>query len=175
MVILWSGIAVDLIGPWKVNIGGRSLMIQALTIIDVYLTLGNRGCYLQTRYNVFQNILARKVPKTYSSHSPSMTWIQNPSFPIESVPITINNPQANAICKRFHGTIQNQLWTIFYSNPPQDIGDTHNVIDSIIASIVFTSRVTIHWWTLGVFPGGFTFQRNMLHPIPILADFELIR
>ena len=29
--------------------------------------------------------------------------------------------------------------------------------------------------TLGVSPGGLAFQRDMLHPIPILADFDLIR
>jgi hypothetical protein len=34
-VIPWSGIAVNLIGPWKVNIGGRSLIIKALTTLQV--------------------------------------------------------------------------------------------------------------------------------------------
>jgi transposase InsO family protein len=58
---------------------------------------------------------------------------------IESVPITINNQQANAVSERFHSTIQNQLGTIFPSNPPQDIGDALDVIDSTIASTVFTS------------------------------------
>ncbi len=33
--IPWSDVAVDLIGPWKVNNGGRELVIKALTVIDV--------------------------------------------------------------------------------------------------------------------------------------------
>jgi hypothetical protein len=57
---------------------------------------------------------------------------------IELVPITVNNPQVNAICKHFHVTIKNQLHTIFHINPAQDVGYMINVIDSsIIASTLF--------------------------------------
>jgi hypothetical protein len=48
------------------------------------------------------------------------------------------------------------------------------IIDSAIASTVFASRVAVHR-TLGLSPGALSFQRDMLPPIPILADFELIR
>jgi hypothetical protein len=59
------------------------------------------------------------------------------------------------------------------ANHPQDIGDAINVIDSTIASTVFASVVTIHW-ALRVSPGGLAFQHDMLHPIPIVVNFELI-
>jgi transposase InsO family protein len=93
---------------------------------------------------------------------------------IQPVSITIKNPQANYVCELFHGTIKNQLRTIFQSNPPQDNGNALNIINSAIASAVSASRVAVHQ-TLGVSPGGLAFQGDMLHPIPILADFDLIR
>jgi hypothetical protein len=79
----------------------------------------------------------------------------------------------NAVCEHFHDTIKNQLQSIFHSNPPQDIGNALDVVDSGIASTVFASQVAIHW-TLGVSPGGLTCQHDILHSIPILADFEVI-
>jgi hypothetical protein len=36
----WSDVAVDLIGPWKVQVGERLLEISALTSIDIASTLG---------------------------------------------------------------------------------------------------------------------------------------
>jgi hypothetical protein len=56
---------------------------------------------------------------------------------------------------------------------PQDIGDTRCLINSAIALTIFASQVTVHE-TLGISPIGLTFQCDMLHPILILADFELI-
>jgi hypothetical protein len=93
---------------------------------------------------------------------------------IEPAPITVKNPQqANAICESFHKTIKHQLRTIFDSNPPRDIGNAINAINSTITSTVFALQVAVHQ-TLGVSPGGITFQCGMLHPLPILANFKLI-
>jgi hypothetical protein len=71
---------------------------------------------------------------------------------------TFRNPKAKAVYKRFHGTIKNQLCTIFHSNPPQDISDTLDVVNSAIASIVFTSLLVVIHQTPGVSPGGLTLQ-----------------
>jgi hypothetical protein len=57
---------------------------------------------------------------------------------IELVPITVKNPQVNAICEHFHVTIKNQLHTIFHINPAQDVGYMINVIDT---STIVTSTV----------------------------------
>jgi hypothetical protein len=70
--------------------------------------------------------------------------------------------------KRFEGTIRKHLQTIFHSNPLQDIDGPLDFIDSAIMA-----SMAIHG-TRGVSPSGLTFQHNMLHPNPILANFELI-
>jgi hypothetical protein len=73
-----------------------------------------------------------------------------------------------------HLTVKNQLRTIFHSNPPNDIGSAIEVVDSVLSSVMHASRTAVHR-TLKVAPGALAFHRDMLLPIPILADFNLIR
>jgi hypothetical protein len=40
LAIAWSNIAINLIAPWKITIGGIDLIIKALTVIDICTTLG---------------------------------------------------------------------------------------------------------------------------------------
>jgi hypothetical protein len=35
----WEGVAIKLIGPWKVKVNGQKVEINALTCIDMALTL----------------------------------------------------------------------------------------------------------------------------------------
>jgi hypothetical protein len=68
----------------------------------------------------------------------------------------------------------NMLRTMFHSNPPEDIGTAYDMIDTALASAMFASRTAVHR-VLGVSPGGLMFHRDMLLPIPVLADYDLIR
>jgi hypothetical protein len=93
---------------------------------------------------------------------------------IKQVPTTVKNPQANAVCKRMHRTIKDSLRTICHSNPPQNVGTAIELIDSVLASACYASRTAVHR-TLGVSPGALVFGRDMLLPIPVLTDYNLIR
>ena len=65
--------------------------------------------------------------------------------------------------------IRTQLQT-----PQADIGTAIEYVDSILASCQYAQRVAVHR-TLEISPGSLVFQRDMLLPIPIIANYEMIR
>lgn len=93
---------------------------------------------------------------------------------IQPVSITSKNPQANAVCERMHRTIKNMLRTMLLHDPPNNVGDAYDIIDTAFAKCMFAGRTAVHR-TLGVSPGGLVFHRDMLLPLPVLADYEMIK
>eukprot|EP00977_Amphora_coffeiformis_P007532 scaffold1646_cov115-Amphora_coffeaeformis.AAC.1 len=93
---------------------------------------------------------------------------------IQSVPTTVRNPQANAICERMHKTVQDSLNTYIRSNPPQEVTTALELIDTLLAASSRAIRSAVHT-TLQVSPGALVFHRDMFLPIPILADYNVIR
>ena len=47
---------------------------------------------------------------------------------IQNVPISVLNPQANAICERMHQVVGNILRTLFNYNPPQNQGQAEEIL-----------------------------------------------
>jgi hypothetical protein len=156
LAIAWSNITINLNGPWKITIGGIDLIIKALTVIDICTTLGKvipavddstvdatskqvtmrlKICWL-AKYQRPIQVIHDQVP-AFAAPPFQTILIWNS---IKPVPITIKNLQADAICDRFHDTINNQVHTIFRSNPPQDIGNGIDVIYSAIASTVLLHK-----------------------------------
>ena len=86
----------------------------------------------------------------------------------------IKNPQANAICERMHQTMASQLRSILHLNPPVNVQEASQIIDSAIASTIFAFRSTIHT-TLKTTPGALVFNRDMLLNIPFIADLQAIK
>ena len=66
------------------------------------------------------------------------------------------------------------LRTYCRNYPPQNIETALEAIDAILASAQRALRTTVHR-TLGIAPGTLVFQRDMLLPIPVLANYNLIR
>ena len=93
---------------------------------------------------------------------------------IRSSATTARNATGNAICERVHKTIGDHLRILIHEHPPQNIDEAHSFIDSCIASTNRALRTAVHR-TLQVSPGSLVFHRDMLLPIPLLVDFELIR
>ena len=93
---------------------------------------------------------------------------------ILDVPTTARNPQANAVCERMHQSIGNTLRILFSSNPPDNVTNVAEMIDSAIATALHATRSAIHR-TLGITPGGLVFHRDMFLDIPLLNDFQLIQ
>ena len=53
---------------------------------------------------------------------------------IANVPTTVNNPQSNAICKQMLQTAGDIIHTLTHSNPPQNIVQATQIIDSALAT-----------------------------------------
>jgi transposase InsO family protein len=96
------------------------------------------------------------------------------AYDIGHVPCTPKNPQSNAICERMHSTVGDMLRTVTRANPPMNVATAIEMVDSALASAQYGLRTAVHR-TLGVSPGALVFQRDMLLPIPILADYHMIR
>jgi transposase InsO family protein len=183
--IPFEEVAADLIGPWSIDINGQTLQIQALTIVDTATTLAEviriEDRSSQHVANLFDNNWLARYPRPlrcifdqggeFTGRPFQSMLIQNA---IDQVPTTVKNPQANAVCERMHRTIKDSLRTICHSNPPQNVANAIELVDTVLASACYASRTAVHR-TLGVSPGALVFGRDMLLPIPVLTDYNLIR
>ena len=79
---------------------------------------------------------------------------------IKDVPVTSHNPQANAICERMHQTVGNVLRTLLYVNPPQNLGQANELIDSALAPATHAMRANVHTG-LRSSPEALAFGRDM--------------
>jgi hypothetical protein len=57
---------------------------------------------------------------------------------------------------------------------PQNPVEAATIIDSCYATAQYAVRSAVHH-TLNVSPGAMVFHRDMVLPIPLIADFEIIR
>jgi hypothetical protein len=94
---------------------------------------------------------------------------------IKLVPTTVKNPQANAIYERIHQTIGNMLRTMLLINPPNDLYDANDMIDSILATAMHATRASANRSLMNNTPGALAFHRDMMLDIPLIADLLTIR
>lgn len=179
-------VAVDVTGPWKVpvqNIG--HIVFHCLTCIDTATTLCEiariEDTTSQTVSDRFNQIWLSRYPAPTRCIYDQGTEFTGPEFQsllivrnIKAVPITVKNPQANAICERMHHTMGDILRTIVNDRAPINIPQAWDLIDNVIARVMHALRATVHR-TLNISPGALVFHRDMLLPIPIIADFEQLR
>ena len=75
--------------------------------------------------------------------------------------------------ERLHKTVEDQLRIYMREDPPITIDSAYELIDTVIASVSRAIRSATHR-TLGISPGSLVFHRDMLLPIPIIADYNTI-
>jgi hypothetical protein len=73
-----------------------------------------------------------------------------------------------------HSTVGDMLRTLCRQEPPQNVATAIKLVDSALASAQYGLQTAVHR-TLGISPGALVFQRDMLLPIPVLSDYNLIR
>jgi hypothetical protein len=86
-------------------------------------------------------------------------------------PITVRNPQANAIVERVHQVIGNIIQTFELENNYLDDNDPWK---GILSATAFAVRSTLHT-TLQNTPGQLVFGRNMILNVKHEANWEYIR
>ena len=186
IAVPWEEVAVDLIGPWKINLPDiGELRFHALTIIDTTTTISEMvrldNKTSQHVAMLFENTWQSRYPRPLRViHDPGTEFI-GIAFQsmlningIHPVPTTTKNPQANAVCERMHSPVGDMLRTILSTHPPRDVAEAYEIVDSALASAQFAIRAAIHR-TLQISPGALVFQRDMLLPIPIIADCNVLR
>jgi len=182
----WETVAVDLIGPWKVDIPGVGLLtFRALTIIDICTTLSEVTRIEEaTSPHVamkFENEWLSRYPKpVVCIHDPGREFV-GMTFQtmiikngIQPQPTTVKNPQANAVCERMHSTIGDMLRSMLHENPPTNLQTALDMVDSVIASAQYALRTATHR-AFNTSPGALVFGRDMLLPIPMLIDWATLR
>ena len=94
---------------------------------------------------------------------------------IHDVPTTVANPQANAVNEHLHQKIGNILRTMLHTIQPNNPAEAAaSIIDNCFATARFAVRAVVHR-VLNASPGAMVFFRDMILPIPLIADFEIIR
>ena len=91
---------------------------------------------------------------------------------IKSVFTSVCNPQANAVCECFHKTVEDML-NISLRNLPDNVSTALELIDTCLAAAVCAISSAVHQG-LNILPGALAFHHDMLLPIPIMADYNLI-
>jgi hypothetical protein len=124
--------AVDLIGPWTVQVCGRPYKFEALTVID---TVTNLVELVRIEKKNSDHVM-QKFTQCWLTHYP---WPQccihdpgggftGPEFQtllqnchIRDVCTTAKNPQSNAVCERMYQMVGNILRTLLHGEPPPDM------------------------------------------------------
>jgi hypothetical protein len=181
----WSEVAVDLIGPWTLEVANQEVTFNALTIIDLVTNLvelvrldNKTAAHVATK---FINTWLARYPKPISC-----IYDQGPEFygwafynmldryDIERHPTSTKNPQANAICERMHQSVGNSLRILRKWTPPAGVIDANTLVDSALANAMYAMRASFHSG-LQTTPGAMAFNRDMILNIPFIADLNLIR
>jgi transposase InsO family protein len=178
-------VAIDLIGPWSVQLPNETYEFYALTCIDIATNFPEAiRIRNKTASHVrmqFKNIwLARYLRPMCCIHDQG-TEFAGADFQyilmragIKDIPTTVRNPQANAVCERLHQSIANTLRILIPQHPPANVANVGELVDSALAPSLHAAQSAIHC-TLGVSPGGLVFHRDMLLDIPLLTNFQVIR
>ena len=184
--IPWEEVAVDLIGPWQIIVEGvGQLRVQALTAIDTCTTLAElvrieNKTSAHVAFKFEQSWLSRYPRPLRCVHDPGREFTGSAfqltlhQLAIQSVATTVKNPQANAICERMHKTCGDMIRTLMREQPPSTMASAFDMIDAVLAASQQSLRTVVHR-TLGILSGSLVFGRDMLVPIPVLTDMEVIR
>jgi hypothetical protein len=173
----WDKLCVDLIGPYKIRRKGKdNLICKCVTMNDPAT-----GWFEIQQYDDKQSITVfNKVEQEWFSRYPwprQITFDRGSEFigqdfqkmikedyAIKAKPLTVRNPQANAIVERVHQVIGNII-RAFELEP--------NSWKGILSATAFAVRSTFHT-TLRNTPGQLVFGRDMIFKIKHEANWEFI-
>ena len=176
--------AVDLIGPWIVQVHGKPYEFNALTAIDTVTNLvelvriDNKSSEHVTR-KFAQLWLARYPWPERCVHDNGGEFVGHEfqtlmqRCKIKDVTTTAKNPQANALCERIHQTVGNVLRVLLHGEPPPNITRARDLIDEALSIAMHAMRAGVHT-TLGSSPGSLVFNRDMFLQVPLIADWTAI-
>ena len=181
----WDKMCVDLIGPYKIRQKGKkkALVCKCVTMIDPAT-----GWFEIHQFDDKKSItVANIVEQQWLCRYPWPTQVTfdrgsefighdfqdmlKNDYGIKRKPITVRNPQANAIVERIHQVIANIIRTFELQTSYLDDDDPWL---GILSATAFAVCSTYHT-TLQKTPGQLVFGRDMVFNIEHLANWEHIR
>jgi hypothetical protein len=177
-------VAVDLIGPWKVQVRGKPYEFNALTSIDPVTNLVE---LIRIDHKTSQHITSKFAQSWMARYPWPKRCIHDnggefvgwefqeflQKFNVKDVPTTSRNPTANSVCKRMHQSVGNILRTMLHGNPPENVTKANELVDDALSTAQHAMRTSVHT-TLGSSPGALVFSRDMFLNVPLLADWHAI-
>jgi hypothetical protein len=181
----WYEVAIDSIGPWTIRINGEPVQFYAVTIIDTVTNLTKlvrvESLTAQRAATAMEVGWLHRYPRPVRVVHHQGPEYQGQAFSalldrhgIKDVPISVRNPQANAICERMHQVVGNLLRTLLHVNPPQNFATAAATLDYALSLASHSLRAANHR-TLGISPGALVFHRDMLMDVPYVANLLLLR
>jgi exonuclease VII small subunit len=180
----WDKMCIDLIGPYKIRRKGqKDLICKCVTMIDPAT-----GWFEIHQYDNKESItIANIAEQEWFSRYPWPTQVTydrgsefigkefqkmiKEEYGVKCKPITVRNPQANAIVERVHQVIGNIIRTFELEN---NYLTEDNPWKGILSATAFAVRSTYHT-TLQHTPGQLVFGRDMIFNIQHTANWEYIR
>jgi transposase InsO family protein len=180
----WDKMCIDLIGPYTIRRkGSKDLICRCVTMIDPATGWFEIHQYDDKRSITVANIAEQEwfsrypwpTQITFDRGSEFIgkdfqTMIKN-DYGIKGKPITVRNPQANAIVERVHQVIGNIIRTFELEDNYLDEEDPWK---GILSATAFAVRSTFHT-TLQTTPGQLVFGRDMIFNIFHTANWEYIK
>ena len=183
-VHIWDKMCVDLIGPYKIRRKGKpDLICKCVTMIDPASGWFEIHQYVDKRAVTIANVVEQQWFSWYPWPT-QITYDRGNKFlghkfhkmilcdyGVKGKPITVRNPQANAIVERIHQVIGNIIRTFELESNYLNEEDPWT---GILAATLFAVRSTYHT-TLKKTPGQLVFGRDMIFNIQHVANWEFIR
>jgi transposase InsO family protein len=180
----WDKLCIDLIGPYKIKRKGtNNLVCKCVTMIDPAT-----GWFEIHQFDDKRSItVANIAEQEWFSRYPWPTQVTfdrgsefigkdfqkmiKEDYGVKAKPITVRNPQANAIVERVHQVIGNIIRSFELETNYLDEVDPWK---GILSATAFAVRSTFHT-TLQNSPGQLVFGRDMILNIKHTANWDYIR
>ena len=180
----WEKLCIDLIGPYKIRRKNHpELVCNAVTMIDPATGWFELHQTPDKRSDTIANITEQEwfcrypwpTQITYDRGNEFLgkefQEMVKKEYGVTGKPITVRNPQANAIVERVHQTIGNMIRTFELEDNYLDEDDPWK---GILAATAFAVRATLHT-TLQKTPAQLVFGRDMILNVQHIANWEHIK
>ena len=179
----WEKLCVDMIGPYTIkDKNGKVHILHCVTMIDPatgwFEMKDVKEKDAATVANLVEQVWLTRYPWPqeiiYDRGSEFMglfATMVSEDYNIKKRPITVRNPQANAILERIHQTLGNIIRTFELHTNSEDIEESWN---GVLSAAMFALRSTIHT-TLQATPMQLVFGRDAILNIKFQADWNIIK
>ena len=180
----WEKLCVDMIGPYTIKNSetGETLTLQCVTMIDPatgwFEMKTTEGKSAMEVANIVEQTWLSRYPWpqeiVYDRGSEFMGDFANmiaDDYGITKRPITVRNPQANAIIERIHQTLGNIIRTFELHEDAEATQETWN---GILSATMFALRATVHTTTQAT-PMQLVFGRDAILNVQFEADWKYIK